>query len=227
MRYIEPLFRPPSEAESYILQITYGCSHNKCRFCGMYRNKKFTIRAGEEIFEDIEKAGRIFPFTRRVFLADGDALVLNTDKLVKILEELNKTFPLLQRVGIYANTRGILDKSEEELGALRKLKLKIAYLGLESGSEKILKLVNKGFTAEEMTECVIKAQKCGIKMSVIILLGLGGYEYSKEHAKKTSKILNRMQPLYLSALTLMPVPGTPLFEDKKMGNSFCQATQIY
>lgn len=218
MRYIEPVFRPPSEGDSYILQITYGCSHNKCSFCKMYRKKHFSIRPMEEILEDIRDASKLMPWTRRVFLADGDALILKTDLLVNILEHLNKAFPSLQRVGIYANPHGILHKSKEKLEELKKLKLSIAYLGLESGSEKILKIVNKGFTAEEMIDCVRLAQDCGIKMSVIILLGLGGDKLSKEHAIKTAEVLNRMKPKYLSALTLMPVSGTPLYEDYRNGN---------
>ncbi len=218
MRYIEPVFRPPSEGDSYILQITYGCSHNRCSFCGMYRKKQFSIRPLEEILEDIRDASKVIPGTRRVFLADGDAFILKTDFLISVLEHLNKGFPHLQRAGIYANPHGILSKSNEELGELKKLKLSISYLGLESGSEDILKSVNKGFTAEEMINCVIKAQECDMKMSVIILLGLGGDIYSKEHALKTADALNRMNPKYLSALTLMPVPGTPLYEDYRKGN---------
>ncbi|HPZ06930.1 MAG TPA: radical SAM protein [Candidatus Eremiobacteraeota bacterium] len=218
MNYSEPVFRPPSEADSFILQITYGCSHNKCTFCGMYRNKKFFIRPMDDIIKDITAAGKLFPGTRRVFLADGDALVLKTEILLKVLEELNKVFPQLQRVGIYGNPHGILRKDKEEIRQLKELKLGIVYLGLESGSEEILRDVNKGFTAEDMIECVRYSQEYDIKMSVIILLGLGGVKYSRLHAIKTAEALNRMEPRYLSALTLMPVGGTPLYEAVKKGD---------
>jgi radical SAM superfamily enzyme YgiQ (UPF0313 family) len=184
----------------------------------MYRKKHFSIRPVEETLEDIKEASKVIPWTRRVFLADGDAFILKTDFLINILEHLNKAFPSLQRAGIYANPHGILHKSKEELEELKKLKLSISYLGLESGSENILKSVNKGFTAEEMIDCVRLAQDCGIKMSVIILLGLGGDRLSEEHALKTAEVLNRMNPKYLSALTLMPVPGTPLYEAYKKGH---------
>ena len=217
MRYVEPVFRPPSEGDSYILQITYGCSYNKCTFCSMYKSKKFQIRPVEEVKEDIDRAKRVFPDERRVFLADGDGFILKTEKLVEILEYLNKAFPYLHRVGIYSNPHGILEKSEEELKTLKKLKLRIAYLGLESGSDLILKKVNKGYSSAEMIESVVKAQSCGIKMSVIVLLGLGGNDLMREHALKTAEILNKMEPRYLSALTLMPVKGTILYEEEKKG----------
>jgi len=217
MRYIEPVFRPPSEADSYILQITYGCSHNKCSFCGMYKSKTFKIRPMEEIKEDIKMASDLMPDIRRVFLGDGDAFILKSEALYEILDYLNRAFPLLQRVGIYASTMGILKKSEDELRALKEKKLSIAYLGLESGSQEILNSVNKGVTADEMVDCVVKAQNCGIKMSVIILLGLGGIKNSHKHAIETAKALNRMNPRYMSALTLMLVPGTCLVEDEDKG----------
>lgn len=217
MRYREPVFRPPSEADSYILQVAYGCTHNKCAFCAMYRGKSFRLRPFAEIKEDIKTASFFYPDTRRVFLADGDALVLKTEKLSAILDLLDKNFPHLQRVGIYASTKGILQKKDSELQSLKEKKLSITYLGLESGSEEILKKMNKGTTASQMTEAVQKAQNNGIKMSVMIILGLGGKELSEKHALETAKILNEMNPLYLSALTLMLAPNTPLYDDYRLG----------
>lgn len=217
MRYIEPVFRPPSEADSYILQVTYGCTHNKCTFCGMYRSKKFKLRPLEEIYEDIQTASRLYPQTEKVFLADGDAMTLSMDRLLPILETLNSSFFGLKRIGIYADAHGIHSKSHEELIQLRKLKLDILYLGLESGSDKILEQINKGSTAEEMTKALLKAQGTGIKTSVIAILGLGGKDLSSEHAVETAKAISEASPDYFSALTLTLVPGTEMFHDSENG----------
>ncbi|MEW6027429.1 MAG: radical SAM protein [Planctomycetota bacterium] len=217
MRYQGMIIRPPSEADSYLLQITYGCSHNQCTFCGTYPDKKFKVRPLDEILEDIALAHRHLPHTRRVFLCDGDAMLLPTNHLLKILKALNMAFPDLQRVGIYTNARDILKKNDEDLAELSRHKLTIGYLGLESGNDEILKRVKKGATAAEMIESVQKAQKNGIKMSVIGLIGLGGREMSREHAIDTAKAVNQMNPRYFSLLTLMLVPGTPLEEDYEKG----------
>lgn len=217
VRYLEPVFRPPSEAYSYILQVTYGCTHNKCTFCGMYRNKTFRVRPFEEVEEDIKQAAKELPETRRVFLADGDAMVLKYEKLVGILETLKRHLPSLARVGIYTDAKGLLSKSDEELRELKKRKLGIVYLGLESGSNEVLRRVHKECTAEEMTEAVLRAKAVGIKTSVIGLLGIAGKELSEEHARETGRVVSAMSPNYYSALTLTIVPNTELGEDVRKG----------
>lgn len=217
MRYEGMIIRPPSEADSYLLQITYGCSHNKCAFCGTYLGTKFRVRHIDEILTDITMAHKYIPHTRRVFLCDGDAMMLPEKHLLKILEALNMAFPDLQRIGIYANARDILKKDEMELAELSRHKLTIGYLGLESGNDEILKRINKGATSKEMIEAVQKAQRNGIKMSVIGLIGLGGKKLSEEHALDTAKAVNLMNPRYFSLLTLILVPDTPLADDYEKG----------
>ncbi len=217
MRYYGNVVRPPSEAWSYILQITYGCSHNRCTFCSTYLDKPFQVRPAREVMEDIAMARSIIPHTRRVFLADGNALVLSNRRLVPILEALNDAFPNLERVSIYANAQDILRKSEEELVTLRRKKLSLIYMGLESGDEEILQRVKKGATAAEMIEAVRKAQAVGFQMSVIGILGLGGRERSREHAIATAQAVSAMDPAYFSLLTLMVVPGTELHRQWKAG----------
>jgi len=217
MRYYGNVVRPPSEAWSYILQITYGCSHNQCTFCSTYLNKPFQVRPAQEVLEDIEMARSTIPHTRRVFLADGNALVLSTQRLVPILDALDKAFLNLERVSIYANAQDILRKSEEELATLYRKKLGMIYMGLESGDEEILRRVKKGTTAAEMIAAVRKAQAVGLKMSVIGILGLGERERSREHAIATGQVVSAMDPAYFSLLTLMVVPGTELHRQWKAG----------
>ena len=217
MRYFGTVIRPPSEASSYILQITYGCSHNGCTFCPTYLDKPFKVRPISEVLEDIETAQNAIPETRRVFLADGNAMVLPAKQLLRILDALNTAFPKLQRIGIYANARDILDKTEEELRMLFNKKLAIIYIGLESGSDKVLKRVNKGTTVQEIIKAVLKAQNAGLKVSVIGLLGLGGIDLWQEHAEATGKAVSAMNPRFFSLLTLMVVPGTVLYEQEQTG----------
>lgn len=217
MRYKGVVIRPPSEARSYILQVTYGCSHNACTFCPTYKGIRFSPRRLDEVIQDIHDAARVFPWTRRVFLADGNALCLPAERLAFILKKLKVAFPQLERVGIYTNARDILDKSEEELRELRSLGLGIIYLGLESGDDRVLARVKKGSTSGEMTDAVLKAKECGILTSVIVLLGLAGTDGSREHAERSAEVVSRMKPHYLSALTLMLVPGTPLYRDWEEG----------
>jgi radical SAM superfamily enzyme YgiQ (UPF0313 family) len=213
MRYTGQVIRPPSEARSYLLQITYGCSWNNCTFCPAYLEKPFKIRPFNEVEQDILMAKKAYPDVRRVFLCDGDGLVLSMDRLMPILDLLNVSFPNLNRIGIYFNARNILSKSQSEIQQLAQRKLTIGYIGLESGSERILEKVHKGATAQEMIEAVLKAQENGMKISVIGLLGLGGVEHSQEHAKKTAAAVSKMKPRYFSLLTLMLVKGTPLYKD--------------
>jgi radical SAM superfamily enzyme YgiQ (UPF0313 family) len=210
MRYHGAVIRPPSEANSYILQVTYGCSHNRCTFCGTYLEKPFRPRVFDEILEDIALAQQIRPATRRVFLADGDALVLSTDRLVKILDQLRAGFPHLERVGTYANARNLLRKTPDELETLHQLGLGIVYIGLESGSDQILTNIEKGATAGEMIEAVVKTKQAGIQVSVIGILGIGGPEHSEDHAVETGRVVSAMDPDYFSMLTLMLVSGTKL-----------------
>lgn len=217
MRYEEPLFRPPSEAFSLILQVTTGCSHNACTFCGMYKGKKFRIKSLEEIEADLQDASKYASATRRIFLADGNALTLPTETMLHLLARLHGIFPRLQRVTAYAGPRDILAKSLAELREIRAAGLNILYLGLESGNEDILKEVRKGVTAAEMEAAGKKALEAGFKLSVTVITGLGGREKSKEHAVDTGRLLSRINPTYIGALTLMPVPGTPLFEKIKQG----------
>jgi radical SAM superfamily enzyme YgiQ (UPF0313 family) len=217
MRYEGMIIRPPSEVDSYILQITYGCSHNKCTFCGTYLDKKFRVRPLSDVLNDIALAGKLIPHTRRVFLCDGDAMMLPTHHLLKILRALQMAFPQLQRVGIYTNARDILTKTDEDLNNLSQNKLTIGYLGLESGCDEILRRIKKGATSDEMIETVEKAQRNNIKMSVIGILGLAGKKLSQKHAIETAKVVSRMNPRYFSLLTLMLVPATELATDYQEG----------
>lgn len=217
MRYHGTVIRPPSEARSYILQVTYGCSHNRCTFCGAYLDKPFRPRDPAEVLEDVRAAAARFPETRRVFLADGDALALSARRLAAILEALRAAFPHLERVGSYANAGNLLRKTPEELRALRALGLGIVYLGLESGDDRVLARVDKGATAAEMVAAARKAKDAGLLVSVIAILGLAGPQGSREHARLTAEAVNRMDPDYLSLLTLMLVRGTPLHREWEAG----------
>ncbi|MDI6829977.1 MAG: radical SAM protein [Actinomycetota bacterium] len=217
MRYRGVVIRPPSEAGSYILQITYGCSHNACTFCPTYKGTRFSVRDLEEVREDITAASRLMPHTRRVFLADGNALCLPAPHLEEVLGLLRAAFPALERVGIYANGADINAKSEDELARLSRLGLGMVYLGLESGDDEVLRRVRKKDSSGEMVEAVLKAKGCGMKVSVIVLLGLGGREGSRRHALESARAVSLMNPDYLSALTLMVVPGTPLHREMMRG----------
>ena len=210
MPVIEPVIRPPAEAANFLLQVTTGCSANHCSFCGAYMGKKFTVKDFKEISSDIaEESGRC-PDTRRVFLMDGDALAVPNTKLIPILDKLNASFPRLTRISSYANGYNITGRSPEELRELCSRKLRLIYIGLESGSREILDMCQKRSSAEEMTEAVRMSADAGIKSSVIVLLGLGGRNFSKEHIRDTIDVLNKMQPAYLSFLSVMLIPGTPL-----------------
>ena len=212
------VIRPPSEAGSFLLQTTYGCSHNRCTFCVTYKFVRFEPRPFEKIREDIALASRWNPGIKRVFLCDGDAMCLPTRELERILDCLNEHFPALERVGIYTNASDILTKTPDELDLLRSKKLSIGYLGLESGNDEILSRVKKGATAEEMIQAVRKTQEAGIDMSVIVLLGLGSNAMSEKHAVDSARAVSRMSPRYMSALTLMLLPGTRLYREYKEGD---------
>ena len=209
--YEPPVFRPPSEAESLILQVTTGCSHNRCTFCGMYATKRFRARTEDEIRADIDGVrAMVGPDVRRVFLADGDAMCLSTRRLTAILDLLNGAFPKMQRAGIYANARDVLSKTDAELVELRTRKLRMLYVGLESGDAETLAAIDKGATPAEIIEAVKRARCAGMSTSVMVLVGLAGVERSLEHARRSAEAINAMAPEFTALLTYTPVPGTAL-----------------
>ena len=217
--YDEPVYRPPSEASSLILQATLGCSHNGCRFCYMYKEKTFKARPWAELETDIEYAAGQWPGTRRIFLADGDAFVLSTPRLTRILEALRAAFPALQRVTAYATPQNLLTKDTEEMRRLRELGLTILYYGVESGDPDLLRLIGKGATPDEMAEGCRRASDAGLKLSITVILGLAGKSGSIRHARLSAELLNRIQPRYLSALTLMLGPHSDRYRSG-MGEGF-------
>lgn len=217
MQYAEPVFRPPSEAQSLILQATVGCSHNACTFCAMYRNKRFRVRSLGELEEEVEEVAAAHPGVKRVFLGDGDALAAPAETLLGLLAALRRAFPGLSRVSLYASPQNLLEKSEAELGRLREAGLSLFYLGLESGDDAVLRAVNKGVTAAQAVEAVRRGHRAGLRSSVMLLLGLGGTEGSSRHARGSAEALNAMQPQHLSCLTWYPVPEAPLYRQAERG----------
>lgn len=215
--YEGTVWRPPSEAKSLILQATVGCSWNRCTFCVAYMDKEFRTKSLKELEADVKVVLPYFKDTTRIFLADGNALVIPTDELVKMLRMLYERFPHLERVSVYGGPSDIHEKSLDELKALKEAGLGIIYLGLESGSDKVLRLVRKGASAKRMVEVGRKVKASGITLSAIIIQGLGGKALSKEHAVETARVLNRMDPDYLGALTLMVCAGTPLEQQVEDG----------
>lgn len=206
LHYDQPLYRPPSEARSLIFQATIGCSHNRCRFCYMYKEKRFGVKPRDELQAEIDEAAREAPGTRRVFLADGDAFILDTARLAGILDGLERAFPELQRVSCYATPQSLLSKTVDEMRLLRGKKLSILYYGVESGDPGLLERVGKGATPDEMAAGCAGATEAGLKLSITVILGLGGRRGSSRHALATAALLNRIQPRYLSALSLMLGP---------------------
>jgi len=219
-----PLFRPPAEAESLILQVDQGCPHNRCTFCGMYRGLRYQRRSIDDVRSLIRREARRFPDAQRVFLADGDVMRRPFEELREILAILGERLPRLARTSLYANGSSIGAKSEQQLRDLRTLKLHTLYMGLESGDEDILQRCRKGETAEEMVRAGVAAQTAGLRMSVMVLLGLGGADHTAEHVQHTAAALNRMQPRLLSALRVIPIEGTELHEDVVHGR-FRQLTE--
>ena len=216
MKYEGAIYRPPSEANSLILQVTVGCSYNRCTFCHSFQGKEFRIKSLEEIKEDIDEVSVYGPIPR-VFLADGDALIIPQKDLVGILSYLKLKIRGLERVGIYANAVDVLKKSPDELRELKSLGLGIIYLGLESGNAEVLKRIRKNATAEQMVRAANRVKESGILLSVTVLLGIGGVEMSHAHAEDTGKVLSEMDPEYVGALSLMIVPGTPIDEELRTG----------
>ena len=219
MRYEGNVFRPFSEASSYLLQCTIGCSHNRCTFCGMYNTVKYRIRSIEEIREDIKMAKDHFGDIEKVFLCDGDAIAIETETLLEILKTLYATFPSLRHVGSYVGPQSTLSKTMQELKALRAAGLTKAYLGVETGDTALLQEIRKGVTAEEMLQAGLNLNNAGINLSSMVLLGLAGRgPRSREHALATAEITNKMRPRYLAALTVTPVPGTVLYRQVQNGD---------
>lgn len=212
--YDEPLFRPPSEAYSLILQVSLGCAWNKCAFCEMYNSKQFRLRPEEDVFAEIDSLASHSDQIRKVFLADGNAMVLSFDKLSRLLDKLNATFPKLNRISAYALPRDIASKTNEELQILNSKGLKLLYVGIESGDDELLERINKGEDYKSTSKALQKARKAGIKLSVMILNGLGGQYYSQQHAINSAKLVNEIQPEFLSTLVLSYPYGEDHFKQK-------------
>jgi radical SAM superfamily enzyme YgiQ (UPF0313 family) len=218
LRYEGTLYRPPSEARSLILQATIGCSYNECTFCGMYRDKRFRVRPLAELEREIEWARKeLGPHVRKVFLADGDALVAKASFLGALLERLHDAFPLLRRVSCYASPQSLQVRSVDEMRALRELGLTLYYLGIESGHDEVLARLAKGVDSAEMVRVASKAHEAGVTLSTMILLGAGGRDLSLEHARASARVLNAIQPRFVSTLAMTAVPDTPLFESERRG----------
>ena len=218
MHYEGNIIRPPSEANSILLQVTVGCSRNKCTFCGTYRGERFRIKPDSIIMEDIEFAARYCRQQRRVFLCDGDALIIPHKRLMRILQTIRERLPWVTRIGTYANAKSLNMKSPKELQALKDHGLGIAYMGLESGDDVTLKKIKKGAAAEYMIAMGKKAGEAGIKLSITVLLGIAGRQRSQIHAVETGRVLSAIDPQYVGALSLMLIPGTPLFDDHQAGD---------
>jgi len=220
LNYAEPVYRPPSEAKSLIFQITIGCSFNECSFCDMYRNKEYSERSWDEVKAEIDLMAKQLPDTTRIFLADGDALNLSTDYMVKIVEYLYNNFQKLERVSCYAMPMNLLKKTPEELKKMNQAGLNMLYLGIESGSDIILKKITKGATSETIIRACRKAIENGFTLSCIIILGLGGKTYSQEHIKETARVVNASSPHYLGTLTLILETGVKEEFLTKFGEKF-------
>jgi radical SAM superfamily enzyme YgiQ (UPF0313 family) len=217
MHYEGMIIRPPSEADSILLQVTLGCSHNKCTFCGTFRDKRFNIKKDDIIFEDIEYARAHLPRQKRLFICDGDAMIVPMKRLRPILERIRDRLPWVERVGVYANTKGIGMKTDEELAELKSLGVGIAYMGLESGDDQVLADICKGATADKMIRMGKRVKQAGIQLSVTVLVGLAGKERSLVHATQTGRVLSEIDPDYVGALSLMLIPGTELHADHQDG----------
>ncbi len=217
MHYEGTIIRPPSEANSILLQITVGCSRNSCTFCGTYAGERFRIKSDAVIMEDIAFAAAYCRRQRRVFLCDGDALIVPQARLARILEAVRRELPWVTRVGAYANAKSLKRKSLAELQEIRQLGLGIVYMGLETGDDETLHRIHKGADSTEMTAMGRKAREAGFKLSVTVLLGIAGRDRSQVHAQATGRVLTAIDPDYVGALSLMLIPGTPLYEDWRTG----------
>ena len=227
MRYEGDIYRPPGEWKSYLLQCTVGCSNNTCTYCGMYKDKQFHIRPLEEIHKDIEMARVYYGGAKtRVFLCDGDAIVMRQEDLISILDHLYEAFPKLEKVTTYAGPRSTLSKTPEQLAELCRHGLKRAYLGVETGSDGLLHSVHKGVTAQQMLEAGIRLREAGFDLWIMVLMGLAGQgSAARDHILATAEMINEMQPRHVSSMTLQLVPGTPLYEDMRAGRFHPQTAQ--
>ncbi len=216
-QYNEPVFRPPAESASAIIQATYGCSWNKCAFCEMYQSKKFTARKSEEVKQEVELLSRYYKGIKKVFLADGNAMILSTSKLLDIISEINNQFGKLQRISSYAMPRDIISKSHEELKELRSNGLKLLYIGIESGDDELLTIQNKGESYQSTKEGILKAHEAGIDTSVMIINGLGGKIYSEQHIVNSARLINEINPKFLSTLNLSFPYGIEHFKKRFQG----------
>jgi radical SAM superfamily enzyme YgiQ (UPF0313 family) len=217
MFYEGTIIRPPSEADSIILQVTVGCSHNRCTFCGAYKDIRFRIKEDNLLDADIAFAARYCTRQKRVFLADGDALILPQRKLVGIFEKIKRDLPWIKRVSTYGNAGAVRSKTIPQLNELKDLGLDRIYLGLESGHDDVLSRIKKGETAESMVDAALKVREVGIFLSITVLTGIGGVDLSARHAEATGRVLTLMAPRQIAALTLMPLPNTPLFGQLQRG----------
>lgn len=215
--YDMPLYRPPSEANSLIIQATLGCSHNKCSFCSMYKGKKFTIKPLEQIKEEILEFKKIYTYVQRIFIADGDALIIPMNDLRELLKFIKNTFKECTRVTMYASPKSIRLKTIDELRELKNLGLEMVYMGIESGSEEILKDINKGATRDEIIQAGKKIKESDIKLSATIISGIGGKEKTNLHAKDTGSIISIIKPNYVGVLSLMIEKNTEIEEKVKNG----------
>ncbi len=202
LNYSYPLFRPPAEASNLILQVTYGCSHNSCSFCSMYKYKKYKVRKLEDIYNDIDILAINYPNAIKLFLADGDALSIKTSLLLKILKYIKKSLPRIRRISTYASAQNILSKTVDELKQLKENNLNLFYYGIETGDDELLVKINKGVTSKEIITSLNMASEANIKLSTTVILGLGGIEYSKQHIENTANIINNTTVNYLSTLQL-------------------------
>ena len=218
MHYEGMCIRPPSEAYSILLQVTLGCSHNKCSFCGTYKDKRFTIKDDKIILSDILFASKVMKRQDKAFLMDGDALIIPQKRLMWILDRINEHLPWVKRVGAYANAKSIKMKTPDELVQLRENGLGILYYGVETGDDELRKRITKGSDAKTCIEMGRKVKEAGINLSVTVLLGIAGKEGSLKHAKATGELLSAMDPDFVGALTVMLIPGTPLYEDFTSGH---------
>lgn len=220
IKYSQPLFRPPSEANNIILQITHGCSYNACTFCSMYETKTYREKSLQEIFKDIDTLAQLYPNAHKIFLADGDAMAVNTSTLLTVLEYLHRKFPHLRRISSYASVINLEQKTKEELEQLYSAGLKLIYFGIETGSNELLKRIQKGTTFEKMKEGLNKASHAGMKISATVILGVGGKKYSREHATQTAQLVNETTLNYLSTLQLGVQQTKEEQFYKKFDNSF-------
>jgi radical SAM superfamily enzyme YgiQ (UPF0313 family) len=218
MHYEGNCIRPPPEASSILLQVTLGCSHNQCTFCGTYKDKPFRIKNDDIILSDILFASEHMKRQDWVFLMDGDALIIPQKRLMRILERIKEHLPWVKRVGAYANVKSIRMKSSQELAELRENRLGMLYLGVETGDDEIRKKIKKGSSAQLCLEMGKKVKDAGMELTITVLLGIGGKEKSLDHARSTGKLISAIDPNYVSALTLILIPGTPLWEEYERGD---------